>query len=70
MWTDPEKWTCPHPDCHERTVTVIGSGHDTAAAIAAVQTRHYKAHREAAIVDARLRKTDVRKPAPRWGQAS
>jgi hypothetical protein len=67
MWTSLDRWTCPQ--C-SRSVVIDGSDHDTAAAIAAVQTRHYKAHRDAAIVDARLRKTDVRKPAPRWGQAS
>ena len=69
MWTDPEKWTCPYPTCG-RTITVIGSDEDAAAAIAAIQTRHYKAHRDAAVLSAKLRKTDVRNPAPRWGRAS
>lgn len=67
MWTALDRWTCP--TC-SRSVVIDGSDEDTAAAIAAVQTRHYKAHRDAAIVDAKLRKTDVRNPAPRWGQAS
>jgi hypothetical protein len=69
MWASPDRWTCPVPTCG-KTVVIDGSDEDTAAAIAACQQRHYKAHRDAAVLDAKLRKTDVRNPAPRWGRAS
>lgn len=69
MWTSYDRWTCPHAGCG-RTVVIDGSDEDTAAAIAACQARHAKVHRDAAIVDAKLRKTSVRNPAPRWGRAS
>ena len=68
MWASPDRWTCPHLGC-QKTVVIDGSEEDTAAAIAAIQTRHYKAHRDAAVLSAKLRKTDVRNPAPRWGAA-
>ena len=67
MWASPDRWTCPQ--C-SRSVVIDGSDEDTAAAIAAVMTRHGKEHRAAAVADARIRKTDVRNPAPRWGRAS
>jgi hypothetical protein len=68
MWASPDRWTCPHPRC-AKTVVVHGSDEDVAAAIEAIQARHGDAHRKAAVLDARLRKTNVEKPAPRWGAA-
>lgn len=67
-WTEAGRWTCPHASCGN-TFTCYGSEHDTAAAIQAVQQRHGKAHREAAVLSARLRKTNVDRPAPHWGAA-
>lgn len=55
MWTSADRWTCPR--CLTTTV-IDGSDHDTAAAIDAVRTRHYNAHRAADAVDAKLRRTD------------
>lgn len=52
--TDPAKWTCPHPDCRRRTITVYASEPDQRAAIEAIQRRHAKAHAEAAAILARL----------------
>lgn len=45
--TDTDKWTCP--SCG-RCVTVYATEPDTRAAMAAVQSRHYTAHRKAAQV--------------------
>jgi hypothetical protein len=49
--TDPAKWTCP--SCH-RTVCVYASEPDQRCAIAAMQKRHAAAHKEVAMVLARL----------------
>lgn len=59
-----DRWTCPK--C-ARTVVVDGSSADVLEALCAVQKRHGKAHREAAVLSARLRNTDPDNPAPRWG---
>jgi hypothetical protein len=60
MWTSRDRWTCPQ--CQTTTV-IDGSDHDTAAAIDAVRTRHYQAHRDAAAVAAKLDQSAQRKGA-------
>ena len=65
MWTAPDRWTCPVESCANRTVVIDGSPEDTAAAITAVQWRHFREHRDAAALSAKLNKQ-----APRWGKAS
>jgi hypothetical protein len=64
MWTSTDRWSCEF--CNLTTV-IDGSPEDTAVAIEAVQRRHGKSHWEARKLEAKLRRTDINKPAPRWG---
>lgn len=43
MWTSTDRWTC---ETCARTTVIDGSAEDTAAAIAAIQRRHGKLHRQ------------------------
>lgn len=56
MWASPDRWTC---STWHRTVVIDGSQEDTAAAIDAVQRRHGKVHREARVLDAKLRRVPM-----------
>lgn len=55
MWTSLDRWTCG--SC-SRTVVIDGSDDDTAAAITAVQWRHFRAHRDAAKVGNKMRSAE------------
>jgi hypothetical protein len=65
--TNPDRWTCP---ACARTVVVYAGDEDTRVAIAAMQTRHAQAHREAAQVLARLGMANPLRPARRKGRAA
>lgn len=54
MWVSTDRWSCPHPSCQNRTTVIDGSPEDTAAAIEALRDRHYREHREAAQLGARI----------------
>lgn len=58
------KWTCER--CG-RTVTVHGSLAAIRCCLRAEQQRHAVAHREADLMKARLRKTDIDNPAKQYG---
>lgn len=58
FYINDQKWTCPR--CN-RTVTINGN-------VAAEQTRHAKAHRDADLMKAHYRKTDVNNPAKQYGK--
>ena len=60
-----DRWTCPR--C-SRTVVVYGSLAAIRCCLTAERDRHATAHREADLMKARLRKTDVDNPAKQYGK--